>query len=618
MNKEELQKLTVVELRKLAKENSVKLGAGIDKAGIIEKLLTKTMPEVNTETIHTESILQKADEVAEATLSADVTSVPNRFRSPSARTNDDTYVRPTFHQAWQAKQETQGRSAPMMQSTRPGWQSAPSSPAQKRFGPQARPTAPVQETQPIRQATPAQKPVVTSDGYRLGYRAQQPKPQYGSTGMNRDRTAYQNNGQGNYRPSSYPPRTQPLQSKENQFHDDVYSMNRDLSFDEDTRNGILPSHLKTANATEVTGIVRIQQDGYAFLLDENDLTEKLGYISVAQIKRFGLHNGDRLTGMAAHVRPDDPYPALLYIVKLNDIELSSIQQKTVFEQLVAIFPTKHITLEGSSSSAMRLIDLLCPIGFGQRSMIIAPPKSEPLSLLRDICSTIHDNDPEAVVLLLMIDDTPEDINEMKEAVNAEVYSASFGDTPESQVTSAEAMFERAQHIAEDGKNAVIVLDSINKLVKAYQNCIAQGTRALSGSVSPSALTKVKKLYAMAKNTKTAGSLSVFAVMQSATGSRVDEIIQEEFKGTANSIITLHNKSFDDAISPMIDLQNSYTRKEDLMLSQDEMSGLEAARRMLASEDNQKAVAQLVDMMNKTKSNQEFRSRLKEWMAMIGH
>lgn len=175
--------------------------------------------------------------------------------------------------------------------------------------------------------------MVTSDGYRLGYRAQPPKSQFSPAGPNRgDRSAYPTNAQGGYRPA-YPPRPQPLQSKENQFHDEIYSMNRDLSFDEDSRNGVLPSHLKTADTSEVVGIVRIQQEGYAFLLDENDTTIKLGYISIAQIKRFGLHNGDKLTGVAAKVRSTDPYPALLYIEKLNNIDLSNIQQKTGFEQL---------------------------------------------------------------------------------------------------------------------------------------------------------------------------------------------------------------------------------------------------------------------------------------------
>ena len=303
---------------------------------------------------------------------------------------------------------------------------------------------------------------------------------------------------------------------------------------------------------------------------------------------------------------------------LNGHEPQEEPDRLTFDQLVPVYPDRRIVLEGEEGTedmAIRLVDLIAPIGFGQRAMIVSPPESGRLTMLRGISRAIKRNDPQAEVLMLLIDVTPEDVTEIRESVDAEVFASTFADAPETQTRVSETMLERAERLVEDGRNVVILLDSLTKLTRAYQAVLAQGGRPMSNTVTPAALVKPKRFFGAARNTRDAGSLTMIATIAVETGSRVDDIIYEEFKGTANMELFLCRHASGDPVYPMIDLQMSGTKKDDMLLSDEQKEGLRAIRKVLGSTTNGEAVVQLIDMMQKTRCNADLLSRLQDWIAL---
>lgn len=662
LQKSELQAMTVIQLRKLAKENGVKLGAGIDKAGIVERLLENMGEEPQAEAAEPacaqpEVVKPDPETLHEASLSADVTSA-----APGSgyRTwNNPQQERPAYRQAWQTRPVQNREPAP-----KPSWQRTPNT--ANRFGPQARQQTPERDMQPAqpeyqrpamqqeaaqpRPAVPQQDNAPRLDGYRLGYRAapqRQPyqnRNDYGQRDQNyggyqprnnyqqnnysnsgyQPRSNYQQQGgyqqQNNYRPNNgYQPRSYaPQQSAEQNYNDNLYRLGRDQQFAEQMEAGQLPDMMQVAESEPAGGILEILPDGYGFLRGKTlQPGRKDIYISMAQIRRFGLRTGDRVEGRARMQRENDKYAALLVVEKVNGEEAVENADRLAFDQLVPVYPSKRIVLESPEDTlpAIRLVDLIAPIGFGQRAMIVSPPESNRLVLLREMSRAIKRNDPDAEVLMLLIDVAPEEVTEISEEADAEVFASTFADAPETQTRVSETMLERAQRLVEMNRNVVILLDSLTKLTRAYQAVLSQGGRPMTNTVTPAALVRPKRFFGAARNTREAGSLTVIATIASETGSRVDEIIFEEFKGTANMELYLCTEQPNDPVQPMINLQLSGTKKEDMLLTAEQKEGLRAIRRVLGSATNGEAVVQLIDLMQKTKSNADLLERLKEWLAL---
>lgn len=675
MQNAELQAMTVVQLRKLAKESGVKLGAGIDKSGIISKLAQalkdepeesagsvkpeaaetpETEPEADAAKPAAASMMDPAEmeKLQEAPLSADVTAVsPGSGFRPWNTQQESTGFRPVYRQTWQARS-----TAPREPAQKPAWQQARTSGTANRFGPQVRPVQYEQPRQPAQeqedehvqqraeQQAPAQDNTPRLDGYRLGYRAApqrtpyQNRSEYNSRepgyGAYQQRSyqqssygyqprGYQQNNyqQSGYRPgaSGYQQRSYPSQTADVNYNDGVYRMARDSQFAEQAESGQLPDMLKLAETEPAGGILEVLPDGYGFLRGPTLLPGKKDiYVSMAQVRRYGLRTGDQVEGKARAQRESDKFAALLTVEKLNGHEPEENPDRLAFDQLVPVYPNRRIVLESEEdhdNMAIRLVDLIAPIGFGQRAMIVAPPDSGRLAILREISRAIKRNDADAEVLMLLIDLAPEEVTEIRESVDAEVFASTFADAPETQTRVSETMLERAQRLVEDGRNVVILLDSLTKLTRAYQAALVQGGRPMTNTVTPAALVRPKRFFGAARNTRDAGSLTVIATIAVETGSRVDDIIFEEFKGTANMELFLCTRQPNDPVYPMIDLQLSGTKKDNMLLSDEQKEGLRSIRKVLGSTTNGEAVVQLIDMMQKTRSNADLLNRLQDWIAL---
>lgn len=651
----ELQAMKVVDLRKLARANRVKLSAGIDKAGIIERLSealgtmdgepVEAIPVETEEKVNTEPekkpVLeaepeQQAEQMQAAPLSADVTSVqPNRpqtWNAPAepAQTARGDY-RPMYQQAIQSRP-----GATFKQPLHPpAWQQARQNAGPMRFGPKVNipqsqtPAHADEEPHYTEQQPPAQRtqfPQQTVDGYRLGYRAA-PTRDYGrqdyrggmrSAPRQDSHRSYGSYGQSGYQTTNYSAPRAP----EGYYNDSVYKPVRDPAFSEPyDRSQPLPDALQAAEGTPAEGILEILPDGYGFLRSQTLLPGRKDiYVSVAAIRRYELRTGDMVVGKARPQRDTDKFAALMYVEKINGKDVEENAERLSFETLVPIYPNRRIVLESEQNRdnwPMRIVDLIAPIGFGQRAMIVAPPETGKTILLRELCKAIKQNDRDVIVMMLLIDERPEAVTEVRDAIgeDAEVFASTFDEAPESQTRVSETMLERAERLVEQGKDVVILLDSLTKLTRAYQATLTQGGRAITNTVTPAALVRPKRFFGAARNTRDGGSLTMIATILVETGSRVDDIIFEEFKGTANMELWLDMPEGGDPMFPMIDMQRSGTKKEDMLLSDEEIESLRAIRTVLGSATNREALTQLIGMMSKTKCNADLFVRLKDWVDM---
>ena len=367
------------------------------------------------------------------------------------------------------------------------------------------------------------------------------------------------------------------------------------------------------------GMLEIHPDGYGFLRSKcyepgNDDV----YVSIAQIRRFGLKNGDYVVGKTRPARDGDRYSALVYIDKVNDLPAEQAARRKPFEELTPIYPNKRITLENGGNAndlAIRLIDFIAPIGFGQRALIVSPPKAGKTVLLKKIANGITENFPQVHLIMLLIDERPEEVTDIKRSVRGEVVYSTFDEMQENHTRVSEAVIERAQRLVECGKDVVILLDSITRLARAYNAIAPQTGRALSGGLGPGVLYKPKRFFGAARNIEEGGSLTIIATALVETGSRMDDVIYEEFKGTGNMEIHLDRKLSEKRIFPAIDLAKSGTRHEELLLSEQELDGVLAVRKVLSSTGVADAAEQLLSMLERTRTNTEFFQRLKEWILL---
>ena len=357
----------------------------------------------------------------------------------------------------------------------------------------------------------------------------------------------------------------------------------------------------------IEGILEVLPDGYGFLRGDNYLpSPKDVYISPIQIRRFHLDTGDKIKGISRLPKEGEKFPALIYVGEVNGEQPDKAMRRKSFDDLIPIYPEERLKLETTPTEyAMRIIDLICPVGKGQRGMIVAPPKVGKTTLLKKIANSITTNNQEVELIVLLIDERPEEVTDMKRSINGDVIYSTFDEVPEHHVKVAEMVLERAKRLTEQGQDVVILLDSITRLARAYNLVIPASGRTLSGGLDPSALHKPKKFFGAARNIENGGSLTILATALIETGSRMDDVIFEEFKGTGNMEVHLDRKLSEKRIFPAIDINKSGTRREDLLLSSKELETVFALRKAMNSIPVADVTEQLISQMVSTKNNDEF-------------
>ena len=383
-----------------------------------------------------------------------------------------------------------------------------------------------------------------------------------------------------------------------------------------TSNPAVPELLQGGDCGDAEGVLEVLPDGYGFLRSDNYLPGNRDvYVSIAQIRRFSLKTGDMVTGKTRPSKEGERFLALLYITAINGVSPEDMGPRRPFEELVPVYPDERLTLEypGQNNLAIRLIDLIAPIGKGQRGMIVAQPKAGKTTLLKNIANGISRNHPDAHLMVLLIDERPEEVTDMQRSIKGEVLFSTFDELPEHHTRVAEMVLERAMRLVEMGKDVIILMDSLTRLARAYNLSIPPTGRTLSGGLDPGALHKPKRFFGAARNIENGGSLTVIATALVETGSRMDDIIFEEFKGTGNMEIHLDRKLSEKRIFPAIDIYKSGTRREELLLSKAELEGVFTMRRVLSGGNPADVTEQFINMLEKTNTNEDFLSRLSEWL-----
>ena len=360
------------------------------------------------------------------------------------------------------------------------------------------------------------------------------------------------------------------------------------------------------------GILEVMPDGYGFLRSDNYLPgNKDIYVSQVQIRRFKLSTGDELKGIARFTTdPNNKFPSLIYVESINGDRLEVALKRKPFETLVPIYPSERLKLETEYTNySTRLIDLIAPIGKGTRGLIVAQPKAGKTTMLKQIANSILKNNPEVELMVLLIDERPEEVTDIERSINAEVIHSTFDESPEHHIKVSKMVLERAKRLVEQNKDVVILLDSLTRLTRANNLEVDPSGRTLSGGLDPACLHFPKRFFGAARNIESGGSLTILGTVLVDTGSRMDDIIFEEFKGTGNMELRLDRKLSERRIFPSIDIYKSGTRREDLLLSEKELECSTCIRRVMSNSSsnlsNQEIIEKIVNIITKTKSNEEF-------------
>ncbi len=369
------------------------------------------------------------------------------------------------------------------------------------------------------------------------------------------------------------------------------------------------------NKYETTGILDLAEGGFGFLRFDNFLSSDADvYVSPTQIRRFSLKTGDAIEAVCRKPQKekDEKFGAVLYVKSVNGEDPGSSRNRRDFSDLTPCYPNQRIRLEkGSNALSMRMADLIAPIGKGQRGLIVAPPKAGKTTLLKQIATAIENQDTGAELIVLLIDERPEEVTDMQESIKGHVIYSTFDEQPAHHVKVAEMVLARAQRLAEHGKDVIILLDSITRLARAYNLVEPPSGRTLSGGLDPSALYKPKKFFGAARNLKEGGSITILATALIETGSRMDDMIFEEFKGTGNMELHLDRNMAEKRIFPAINLNKSGTRREDMLLDGSELEGVWMMRRALSDWGMQEATERIVMQMAQSKSNRDFIERFRK-------
>ena len=364
------------------------------------------------------------------------------------------------------------------------------------------------------------------------------------------------------------------------------------------------------------GILEVMQDGYGFIRCANYLPgENDVYVAPSQIRRFNMKTGDIIEGNTRVKTQSEKFSALLFVKKINGYPPEVASRRKNFEDMTPIFPNKRLRLETPGATvSMRIMDLMSPVGKGQRGMIVSPPKAGKTTLLKEVAKSIMTNNPELHLIILLIDERPEEVTDIKEAIegaNTEVIYSTFDELPDHHKRVSEMVIERAKRLVEHKKDVVILLDSITRLTRAYNLTVPPSGRTLSGGLDPAALHMPKRFFGAARNMREGGSLTILATALVETGSKMDDVVYEEFKGTGNMEMVLDRKLSERRIFPAIDIPKSGTRREDLLLTAEEHEAINIIRKALNGMKSDEAVDRILDMFTKTRTNQEFVSTIKK-------
>lgn len=373
---------------------------------------------------------------------------------------------------------------------------------------------------------------------------------------------------------------------------------------------------KLDSGITVRGILEVMQDGYGFIRSANYLPgDNDVYVSPSQIRRFNLKTGDILEGNTRIKTQQEKFSALLYLSKVNNIDPMKIMHRKNFEDMTPVFPNERLSLEcGKTSTAMRIMDLMSPIGKGQRGMIVSPPKAGKTTLLKQVALSVQKNNPEVHLLILLIDERPEEVTDIRESIegeNVEVIYSTFDELPEHHKRVSEMVIERAKRLVEHKKDVMILIDSITRLARAYNLTVPPSGRTLSGGLDPAALHMPKRFFGAARNMREGGSLTILATALVDTGSKMDDVVFEEFKGTGNMELVLDRKLSEKRVFPAIDIVKSGTRREDLLLDPDELEAVEIMRKAYNGMRADEAVENILNMFARTKNNKEYIAMVKK-------
>lgn len=361
----------------------------------------------------------------------------------------------------------------------------------------------------------------------------------------------------------------------------------------------------------IVGVLDVMPDGQGFVRPKFTPSPKDAFLAQVQIRRYSLRPGDMITGVAKAPKESEKYWGMVRIDKVNNLELASAQKRPEFKDLVPIYPQKQVNLEFDPTIlSTRIIDLFCPIGFGQRGMIVSPPKAGKTTLLKEIAAGVTANHPEVHLMAVLVGERPEEVTDMQRFIKGEVVASSFDQKPEEQTRAAEIAIERAKRLVEMGKDVFMVFDSITRLARAYNLAIPTSGRTLSGGFDPAALYPSKKFFGAARKIENGGSLTIVGTALVDTGSKMDDLVFEEFKGTGNMELRLERKLAERRVFPAFDILKSGTRKEEFLLDQKVMEGVLRIRRMLdALGEREETSEMIIEQMKKTKSNAEFLTKI---------
>lgn len=669
---QDFSQLTVLELRKVAKAMGVQLGAGISKAGIIEKLdrarnaKYSDIPAVPMDF----TPIPKSDDKQESPAPANKQPVPAAGKpetaapavaapavaaskpeaeKPAAPAQPASDARPaisSFRPAYQAP------ATPPRFGSKPAYQASSNSfgnrPARPQGNDFARPARPVNYTRfgPAAQADSTndrsydaprttsswadRRPTYGSDvpDRRSAYGTDAPdrRPAYGSDlpdrrpayGTDAPRSAFGTDAPRYSRSYDAPSAFDSGRARQPGFN----SPQRDVPSDLQSMWAGSPSDmLSPAECQDGSGILELHPDGYGFLRgalltpSNRDI-----YVSMAQVRRFYLRTGDFVTGKVRPQRDGDKYSAMLYITEVNGCPADSLASRPAFDALTPCYPHEHITLEVEGASNefldMRLIDLVAPIGFGQRGLIHCPPAVDKARLLSSIANAASICHPDAVVMTLLLGGTPEDATLYRDHTHGEVIASTFDQTPENHLRITDMVLERAERLVEMKKNVILLVDSLTYLSKVYTTAAVQQGRQTIGMVNPVSLQKAKKLFGAARCLREGGSLTIFAVMNIETGSRVDDSIAEDLKGTANMELVLDTAAARAGIYPPVNLLLSGTKRAELIASKEQLDGIKLIHEMLGSLRAVDMIPQLLSMLEKTTNNEDLLVRIKDWAALM--
>lgn len=683
---QDFSQLTVLELRKVAKAMGVQLGAGISKAGIIEKLdrarnakysdipaVPMDFTPIPKSDDKQESPVEKAEVPAavkdekpsESPAPANKQPVPSAAKpetaapagaaskpeaeKPAAPAQPASDARPAisgFRPAYQAP------ATPPRFGSKPAYQASSNSfgnrPARPQGNDFARPARPVNYTRfgPAAQADSTndrsydaprttsswadRRPTYGSDvpDRRSAYGSDVPdrRPAYGSDlpdrrpayGTDAPRSAFGTDAPRYSRSYDAPSAFDSGRARQPGFN----SPQRDVPSDLQSMWAGSPSDmLSPAECQDGSGILELHPDGYGFLRGASLTPSNRDiYVSMAQVRRFYLRTGDFVTGKVRPQRDGDKYSAMLYITEVNGCPADSVANRPAFDALTPCYPHEHITLEVEGGSNefldMRLIDLVAPIGFGQRGLIHCPPAVDKAHLLSSIANAASICHPDAVVMTLLLGGTPEDATLYRDHTHGEVIASTFDQTPENHLRITDMVLERAERLVEMKKNVILLVDSLTYLSKVYTTAAVQQGRQTIGMVNPVSLQKAKKLFGAARCLREGGSLTIFAVMNIETGSRVDDSIAEDLKGTANMELVLDTAAARAGIYPPVNLLLSGTKRAELIASKEQLDGIKLIHEMLGSLRAVDMIPQLLSMLEKTTNNEDLLVRIKDWAALM--